>query len=215
MSSSHETVYTCPYCGKEFTITVWDSVNVSTDPDMRDRAVSGDLFRHSCPHCHTDFMVQARLIYMDPDHKFVIYLNTVPAEPTMQAVGEQLKRMGYTLRRTETLSEFTEKIQIFEDGMSDIAVELAKYDSFIEFIDNRKGKAEDVTSVEYQNTNDGVIKINVRTEDRGLSFLIPSDPLEEEIRAEADRFSTGDDLFPVVNGDWIIEIFTERTAVMS
>ena len=209
MSSSHETEYRCPYCGKPFSITVYDSVSVKTDPDIRERCISGDIFRHSCPHCHTDFMIQADLLYLDSDRKFVIYLSSEPANETLNALGRPLREKGYTLRRTETLAEFTEKIQIFEDGISDITVELAKYDSFIEFIDNRNGRAEEVTSVEYQNCNDGVIKINVRTDDKGLSFLIPSAMLDEEIRAEADRFDISDEVFPVINGDWLIDLFRE------
>jgi len=71
------------------------------------------------------------------------------------------------------VQEFAEKIQIFEDGVDDIMVELAKYDSFIEYIDNKKGTAKDVTDIEYQHTENDVMKINVRADDKGMSFLIP------------------------------------------
>lgn len=209
MSTSHEITYVCPYCGKQFDITVYDSVNASEDPDLRDRCVSGDLFRHSCPHCHTDFMIQSPLVYIDPNHKFVIWLSTQAADSSVAGFATPLLEQGYTLRRTQNLTEFTEKIQIFEDGISDIAAELAKYDSFIEFIDNRRGNAADVTSVEYQNVNDGVMKINVRTDDKGLSFLIPLQMLEEEIEAESDRFEITDPVFPLINSDWIISLFME------
>ena len=90
-------------------------------------------------------------------------------------------------------------------------MELAKYDSFIEFIDNRRGNPADVTSVEYQRVNDGVMKINVRTDDKGLSFLIPMDLLEEEIRAESDRFAINEEEFPLINSDWIISLFMESS----
>ena len=58
MSKTREMKYSCPYCGREFDITVYESVNTEQDPDLRDACLSGDIFRHSCPHCHTDFMVQ-------------------------------------------------------------------------------------------------------------------------------------------------------------
>ena len=209
MSTSHEITYRCPYCGRDFTITVYDSVNAQNDPDLRERCISGDLFRHSCPHCKTDFMIQNPLVYTDPARKFLLWLSNEEASENLCRMAEPLVKQGYTLRRCGTLQEFTEKIQIFEDGVSDIVVELAKYDSFIEFIDNRKGNPEDVTSVEYQNTNDGVVKINVRTDDKGLSFLIPLDLLEEEIRAESDRFAIEEKEFPMINSEWIISLFTE------
>ena len=212
MSRTKELKYTCPYCGREFDITVYESVNSEQDPDLRDACLSGDLFRHSCPHCNTDFMVQYPLVYSDPKNKFVIWLSANTGEESiMKAAAGPLLKQGYKLRRCATIREFTEKIQIFEDGVSDIAVELAKYDSFIEFIDNRRGNPADVTSVEYQRVNDGVMKINVRTDDKGLSFLIPMDLLEEEIRAESDRFAVNEEEFPLINSDWIISLFMESS----
>lgn len=212
MSRTKEVKYTCPYCGREFDITVYESVNSEQDPDLRDSCLSGDLFRHSCPHCHTDFMVQYPLVYADPKHKFVLWLSaSTGEEAALKAAAGPLLKQGYKLRRCATIKEFTEKIQIFEDGVSDIAVELAKYDSFIEFIDNRRGNPADVTSVEYQRVNDGVMKINVRTDDKGLSFLIPMDLLEEEIRAESDRFAINEEEFPLINSDWIISLFMESS----
>ena len=209
MSKNREITYTCPYCGKPFTISIYDSVNTREDPDLREACLSGDIFRHSCPHCHTDFMIQSPLVYVDPDHKFVLWLNANDAGRDLSSFAAPLAKQGYTMRRCASLNEFCEKIQIFEDGISDIAVELAKYDSFIEFIDNRRGNPEDVTSVEYQSCNDGVMKINVRTDDKGLSFLIPLDPLEEEIRAQSDRYAVKNEEFPLVNSDWIISLFLE------
>ena len=58
MSKTREMKYSCPYCGREFDITVYESVNTEQDPDLRDACLSGDIFRLSCPHCHTDFMIQ-------------------------------------------------------------------------------------------------------------------------------------------------------------
>ena len=170
MSKTREMKYSCPYCGREFDITVYESVNTEQDPDLRDACLSGDIFRHSCPHCHTDFMVQNPLVYIDAAHKFVIWLSSQDTGADLSALSGPLDAQGYKLRRCKTLKEFTEKIQIFEDGMDDVLVELAKYDSFIEYIDNKKGDPSSVTGVEYQRADNGVLKVNVRTDDRGMSF---------------------------------------------
>ena len=52
-----------------------------------------------------------------------------------------------------------------------------------------------------------MIKINIRMEDKGMSFLIPVSMLEEEIRAEADLYHVNNEEFPLVNSDWIISLF--------
>ena len=209
MSTFHEVYYRCPYCHREFTITVYDSINAETDPELRERAMSGDLFRHSCPHCKTDFKIQNPLVYSDPSRRFVIWLSNEEANDSLYKLAKPLAAQGYTLRRCATIQEFTEKIQIFEDGVSDIVVELAKYDSFIEFIDNRQGDPSEVTSIEYQRTENGVMKINVRTDDKGLSFLIPIGPLEEEVKVQSDRYEADNAQFPRINSDWVISLFTE------
>ena len=62
--------YTCPYCGKTFETEIYDSVTADTDEDLRDRCVSGDLFRISCPKCKREFMIQYPLVYVDRRHRF-------------------------------------------------------------------------------------------------------------------------------------------------
>lgn len=208
MSRSHETEYRCPYCGREFEMTVYDAVNVREDRDLRDRCVSGEIFQQSCPHCHREFLVQNNLLYSDPDHRFVIWVSSAPVPGAVaDAVAAPLVKKGYTLRRCATVREFAEKIQILEDGVNDIMAELAKYDSFIEFLDNKKGKAEDVTSVDYQRCENEVMKINVRTHDRGMAFLIPLSMLEEEIAASSESFTVDPAEFALVNSDWILSLF--------
>ncbi len=210
MSKSQEMKYKCPYCGEEFTLTVYDSVNAQQDPDLRDRCVSGDIFRHSCPHCHKDFMLQNNLLYEDTEHRFVLWLSVNEVGDTLKKYAEPLIKNGYKLRRCSSLKEFTEKIVIFEDGLDDVEVELAKYDSFIEFIDNRQGKPEDVTSVEYQKIENDVLKINVRTADKGMSFLIPMNGLHEEMKENKDLYAFEETSFPCINADYIIHKYEDR-----
>ena len=57
MSVSHDVTYTCPYCGKTFEISVYDSINAETDKDLRDRCLSGEVFQQLCPHCNKEFLV--------------------------------------------------------------------------------------------------------------------------------------------------------------
>lgn len=206
MSKSEEIKYTCPYCGKEFEIEIYHSVNSSEDPDLRDRCISGDIFQHSCPHCHSDFMIQNPLLYEDPEHKFVLWVSGNDVGD-LSSLSKPLIEKGYKLRRCATVKEFVEKIQIFEDGVDDIAVELAKYDSFIDFLDSRKGNAEDVTSIDYVYTKDDVMKIDIKMDDKGMSFLIPMIGLKEELESNKELFEVDDSTFPCINSEWMISLF--------
>lgn len=208
MSRSHDVKYVCPYCGKAFEITVYDAVNAEIDKDLRDRCLSGEIFQQTCPHCRKEFLVQNELLYTDPYHKFVIFVSQQPVPKAVSAmVGGPLVKKGYKLRRCSTVKEFTEKIAVLEDEVDDIQVELAKYDSFIEFVDNKKGTAQDITSVDYERCENGVMKINVRTHDRGMAFLIPLTMLEEEIDASSESFKVDSEEFALVNSTWILSLF--------
>lgn len=210
MTTSKTIKYICPYCKKEYAIDIYDSINVKEDPDLRDRCVSGEVFQHSCTNCHKEYLVQNDLMYSDPIHKFVIWVSAEPIHGfDITKISSPLDKAGYTLRRCATVKEFTEKIQILEDGANDIAVELAKYDSFIEFVENKKGKPEDITSIDYQRTENEVMKLNVLTNDRGMSFLIPVGMLEEELEQDPSLFRVDNTTFPLVNGEWMRSLFTK------
>lgn len=210
MSESRDITYKCPYCGKEFEISVYDTVNSEQDPDLRDRCLSGEIFRHSCPHCHRDFLIQNPLLYVDSRHRFVIFVSETDNISGMRDLVAPLKKAGYVLRRCPTVKEFVEKIRILEDGVDDVMVELARYDSFIEYIDNRKGNPQDVTDISYEYTKDDVMKITIHADDKSMSFLIPVSALQEEIRAEKDLYSLEGKDFPCVNSDWIISLFAKK-----
>ncbi len=198
----------CPYCGHSFEVRLYDVIDADTEPDLSERCRSGDIFHVSCPHCRRSFMVQYPLLYLDRTRKFGLLVCERESAPFVKDMGKQLADQGYRLRRCTSLSEFTEKITIFEDGADDIMVELAKYDTFIEYTDNRKGTPEDISSIEYQRTENDVMKINVRADDKSMSFLIPVSMMQEEMEQEADLYRVHDEDFPVVDSAWIISLFT-------
>lgn len=209
MSKTRDINYKCPYCGKEFNISIYDRVDIKEDPDLHDRCLSGEIFQHECPQCHESFLVQNNLLYIDIDHKFVLMVvDESMREADLSSLAKPLDEAGYRLRRCVTVKDFVEKIMVLEDGLDDVAIELAKYDCFIEFIDNKKGKAEDVTDIQYQNCDNGVFKINVKTGDKGMSFLIPTALITEEL--EASGLTVFNKEFPAIDSDWLISQFTER-----
>ena len=147
---------------------------------------------------------------MDRLRKFVLVLvqeEMLPKE--MAQTGPALNQAGFTLRHVQTIQQLVEKIQIFEDGVDDRLVELAKYDNFIEFVDHKKGNPEEITSIEYQRMDHEVIKINIRTNDGGMSFLTPLNLIEEEYRIDQERLTIQNEVFPIVDQKWIISCYQE------
>lgn len=200
--------YKCPYCSKELDVDVVLSINASSDQHEKERLMSADLFYQHCEYCQHDFLLQVPFTYVDKERKFVIVLSVAEILPKeVMQTGKDLDHAGYKLRHVQTIQQLIEKIQIFEDGLDDRLVELAKYDHFIEFIDNKKGKPSDITSIEYQKVENGVMKINIRTGDSGMAFLTPLNLIEEEFKMDKDRLSIYNASYPKIDQKWIVSVY--------
>ncbi|QRG86685.1 CpXC domain-containing protein [Bulleidia sp. zg-1006] len=200
--------YTCPYCHETMDLEV--TLSLGAGEEEKELLMSGDLFHHTCDHCQHEFLLQVPFTYMDRMRKFVLVLvqdEVLPKE--IEQTGPTLSKAGFKLRHVQTIQQLIEKIQIFEDGVDDCLVELAKYDNFIEFVDNKKGNAEDITSIEYQRVDNEVMKINIRTGDSGMTFLTPLNLIEEEYRIDQDRLVIRNEVFPIVDQKWIISAYQE------
>ena len=55
MSSFRNIKITCPACNTEGSYTVWDSVNVDLDPELKVKVMDGSLFTWTCPNCKKSF----------------------------------------------------------------------------------------------------------------------------------------------------------------
>ncbi|MBT4502597.1 MAG: hypothetical protein HOC74_33000 [Gemmatimonadetes bacterium] len=51
MSSSRKEILRCSNCSAEQPFTVWESINVSVDPKLKQPLLSGDLTKFWCRRC--------------------------------------------------------------------------------------------------------------------------------------------------------------------
>lgn len=109
----------CPVCGKSYDVEVINSVNVSVNPEMKDKVTSGELFVRQCPFCGGKHLVKFPFIYSDPDRKVVLCLTDLPI--TVESVE------GYSMRKVAEVGELLEKINIFSCELDDIVMEMCKY----------------------------------------------------------------------------------------
>ena len=108
---------------------MWTVVNVSQNPEFRDKIFDETLFDWKCPHCGGQAQLVSRCLYHDFERKFMVYLIpgfSLPAlddgdlEQSFPEVASVRKRVVPDLNRLK------EKILILEAGADDMAVELAK-----------------------------------------------------------------------------------------
>jgi hypothetical protein len=131
MSQSAVTTLACPRCrhGQEF--TVWHSVNVSQDPELKPRVLDRSLTTFTCENCGGTASIEQDLLYHDMDRRLMILRRSGgdnPEELTDKSFGllNTLSGNAYAFRLVGTMNELVEKILIWEDNLDDRSVEVFK-----------------------------------------------------------------------------------------
>ena len=61
----------CTKCGEKFDIDTYETVNVTTDPELKKRVLSKDIFKMNCPKCGELHRVNYPIIYADEEKKIL------------------------------------------------------------------------------------------------------------------------------------------------
>ena len=137
MSIINEALAPCSKCGQQQKVTVYKSINVADNPELKDKVRDGSLFLWECPHCGQVNLAKYETLYHDPASKLMVWL--IPSgeisETQMKAITMHTKAMGgYTLRRVNDMGSLMEKVLIHDAGLDDVAVEMCKYVTKLEMV---------------------------------------------------------------------------------
>ena len=142
MSIIIEALAPCTKCGQQHKITVYRSINIAENPELKAKVADGSLFLWECPHCGQVNLAKYETLYHDPVKKLMVWL--IPAgdvsETQMQAITMHTKAMGgYTLRRVNDMGSLMEKVLVTEAGLDDVVLEMCKYITKLEMIQKTVG----------------------------------------------------------------------------
>ena len=73
MTRIDKSTFICKKCSKKFDVDTYHSVNVTLNPELRDKVLSGEIYKFICPHCHHINYILYPFVYVDMTHKFMIY----------------------------------------------------------------------------------------------------------------------------------------------
>ena len=119
----------CQKCGKVFDVDTVPAVNTEREPELKRKVLSGELFLCECPHCGACTLARFPLLYHDPAEKVMVWLSdgSADTEARMQAAVSEDAFAGYTGRIVDTPGQMIEKVKIFDAGLDDLALEMAKF----------------------------------------------------------------------------------------
>ena len=142
MSITNQALAPCSKCGQQNTVTIYRSINISENPELKAKVKDGSLFLWECPHCKQVNLAKYETLYHDPAEKLMVWL--IPSgeisETQMQAITMHTKAMGgYTLRRVNDMGSLMEKVLIAEAGLDDVVLEMCKYVTKLEMIQKSVG----------------------------------------------------------------------------
>lgn len=137
MSIINEAMAPCSKCGEQHKVIVYRSINISENPELKDKVKDGSLFLWECPHCGQVNLAKYETLYHDPAAKLMVWL--IPSgeisETQMQAITMHTKAMGgYTLRRVNDMGSLMEKVLIADAGLDDVVLEMCKYVTKLEMV---------------------------------------------------------------------------------
>jgi hypothetical protein len=122
----------CPHCLKEGLFDFWMSINVDSDPELRKKIFSDDMFTYKCPHCGYVTRVPFSFSYHDKKHHFMLFYDLIRSDDyDYEPLGipeEAFKKNDYRIiREVYGINQLREKILILEKGLNDVAIERQKY----------------------------------------------------------------------------------------
>lgn len=143
LSSAEE--ITCPRCGCPVPVRLYQSINVTVDPDLLDRVMDREINTFECGGCGQPVQVISPLLIHDMQRHWWFCLadpNTSGEDPESNArqfldqIGKVLGKMNlpvtefmqtYRFRLVYSMNELVELIGICEDGYEDRTLILLKF----------------------------------------------------------------------------------------
>lgn len=148
MSKHYETQITCPKCGKEAPFRIWESINTTLDPEMKEKVKDRSAFLFTCPNCGDANYVDYGFLYHQMEDTIMIaYSNSDENEEEMYHLfTEEIEtplgldniflKDEYLVRIVRSLNALREKIYIFDDGLDDRIVEIYKLFIYVKILDD-------------------------------------------------------------------------------
>lgn len=184
-SESTEMPVSCPNCGQETSFEIWTVLNAQDNPEKAASLAAGTLTDFTCPHCGFRTILDHPCMFIDPDHKLMVYNVCGDPEMTQQAeetfaalpsIDEVMNSAEF--RMVDSMQELSDKAAIFAAGYDDRIIEMLKL-SVLGYAQHQNRIAEDTPCmVSFIESNDERITFHIQTETEGFASSMSAESYE-------------------------------------
>lgn len=131
MTTIFLTTINCPKCNASNVFERYDKIVANQSPELTQAIIDWELLKYTCMHCEHQVLITYPTIYIDCTKMVAIQYS--PERNNGSEIRDfSLQNMEgvtdeYRCRIVSNLEDFAEKVQIFESGFDDRAIELMKY----------------------------------------------------------------------------------------
>lgn len=154
MSKQSTQKITCPKCGLEQEAKIWDSINVTLNPEVKQKILDGSFFQFRCSKCGYTAPLAYPCLYHDMEQGLLIWLLPGNANKgrNMDQINSIVSGMGidftstekpYSYRVVEDSNALREKVLISDEGLDDRMIEVMKV-IYLAQIQNQTGGEKDL-----------------------------------------------------------------------
>ena len=216
MSRNHNEIIKCPECRTEGDYKVWESINTSDNPELRELVRSGELFMWKCPRCGNDCIVFYPTYYHQPEDKTLIhyipdapymainYMKTLTHDPYDENITLE---KGCRKRVVTDMNSFREKLLILDNGYDDRVIELQKLFLIAEI--QKEDPSKKVEQMYFNREKDGTVNFAIKLEEDQWGRAEFSSGNYEHI-AKTFKTALAADKEVLINTDWALDILEKQ-----
>ncbi len=220
----HQVLAQCPVCLNEEELTIWDVIDASTDPDLKEKLLRKTLQSLECRNCGHSTLIAAPLIYRDPHRHILIECRPELGPDDLMARALDLRQAGPTLwpltaeekpfrRLVFSINDLIEKILACEQDIDDRALEIVKA-----AVKNHNAQEKPIEELHLLSVSSTELNFMMKLEEGWFLYALPREAYENArmiLDQTADQLTEDPASFALVDSNFATRILDQFTAAMS
>ena len=215
MSKNHIEKIKCSKCNAESEMLVWETMDTSTDPQLKAQIRNGDCFGWHCPHCDNKSLIFYPTIYHQVNEHYIIcYVlgNPSSAVEYMKNINENNQsgydfNDNYTKRVVSDINQLREKLLILDEGLDDRIIEIMKVFAMAEI--QKSFSDLTVAEIYFNKEQDGTYNLAVKF-DNGQwgSTDFAMDSYDQVVKTFKTSLAVDDEV--IIDTEWAISMIEKQ-----